>query len=89
MTESEEQAYLQGGRYARVMMLNRLLVELGYDDPEVKKAGWITEREDAIHSLRSLCAKFGDNNWPENLHLADIIEKHLVDHLHKKESGDE
>lgn len=27
--------------------------------------------------LRSECADLGDNNWPDNLHLGDVIEKHL------------
>lgn len=31
--------------------------------------------------LRMLCAEFGDNDWDSGLHLADIIEKLLADHL--------
>jgi hypothetical protein len=36
-----------------------------------------SEREEAIAALRSMCADYGDNEWPETLHLADIIETHL------------
>ena len=31
--------------------------------------------------LRQVCAKYGDNDWPDNLHLADVIEKHLLRNL--------
>lgn len=52
---------------------------LGYEN--VTEQAWIAEREAAIAALRRLCAAHGDNDWPESLHLADIIEKHLGRHL--------
>ena len=39
------------------------------------------ERRETIAMLRQVCEEFGDNEWPDNLHLADIIEKHLWRHL--------
>lgn len=36
------------------------------------------EREVAVAMLRIKCAAYDDNAWPDNLHLADIIEKHLA-----------
>lgn len=42
---------------------------------------WNHERTAAIAILRELCAEFGDNSWPDTLHLADVIEKHLGKHL--------
>lgn len=39
------------------------------------------ERDDAIKTLRQLCAEFGDNDWDDSLHLSDIINKHLGRHL--------
>jgi len=39
------------------------------------------ERNDAIVMLRQVCEDWGDNDWADNLHLADIIEKHLWRHL--------
>lgn len=36
------------------------------------------ERVAAIAMLRVECAVYDDNDWPDNLHLADIIEKHLA-----------
>jgi hypothetical protein len=48
-----------------------------------KARGWDDlEREKTISALRELCAAFGDNDWPNDLHLADVIEKHLGKHLH-------
>ena len=40
-----------------------------------------TERQETIRTLRGLCKDFGDNNWPDNLHLGDVIEKHLGKYL--------
>jgi hypothetical protein len=31
--------------------------------------------------LRRVCAKFGDNDWSDDLRLADVLEKHLLRHL--------
>ena len=85
MTKKEETAYDEGYRMAWTFMLIECLRHLGYEDPETQKVAWIKEREQAIHQLRSLCEEFGDNDWNANLHLADIIEKHLGDHLFYKE----
>lgn len=48
-----------------------------------QKDKWVDrERATTIAALRSLCAEFGDNDWPDDLHLADVVEKHLGKHLH-------
>lgn len=39
------------------------------------------ERDDAIKTLRQICEHHGDNDWPDSLHLSDIIDKHLGDYL--------
>jgi len=40
------------------------------------------ERKAAIRQARSLCREFGlANDWPDNLHLADIIEKRIYNPL--------
>lgn len=41
------------------------------------------ERAQVVVLLRELCADFGDNDWPDNLHLYDVIEKHLARRLHE------
>ena len=81
MTDSEEKAYIAGGRSAWRLMLQTALQHLGYDRAEATEKRWILEREEAISRLRDLCGKFGDNDWPNELHLADIIDKHLGRHL--------
>ena len=55
---------------------------LGYEkgtDTELAKL--IIEREEAISQLRRICEAHGDNDWDENLHMGDIIEKHLGNYL--------
>lgn len=81
MTASEETSYEQGNRAAWQSILLTALQHLGVKDPVARGAKWVSEREGAIQSLRSLCREKGDNEWDENLNLQDIIEKHLADHL--------
>ena len=81
MDENAEQAWVRGNRAAWVTMLGECLRQLGYESSTTQQYAWIVEREQAIAALRSLCAEHGDNSWPNDLHLADIIEKHLGKHL--------
>lgn len=87
MTPSEERAFLfeAGTRAAWRRLLTIVLQELGYEDIAAGQAQWITEREAAIVQLRTLCEDFGDTEWDERLHLADVIEKHLGRHLYAAE----
>jgi len=77
MTEKEEKAYMRGCREPWKRILAEAARELGYDTPEGKLAALINEREQAVAALRDVCEAYGSNDWPDNLHLADIIEKHL------------
>jgi predicted secreted protein len=83
MNQKEERAYVEGGRAAWRKMLGEALKALGRDSPEHTEKAWLLEREEAISMLRSVCGEHGDNDWDDNLHLADIIEKHLARHLTK------
>ncbi len=38
----------------------------------------VNERAQAISVLRDICP---DNDWPDDLHLADIIEKYVRPHM--------
>ncbi len=80
-----EQDYINGNRQALTIMLRHCCRELGYDDFESRKVSWIAEREEAILALRDICKNYGDNDWNHNLHLADIIQKHL--HRHLEDNG--
>jgi hypothetical protein len=73
--------YNRGSRMTWTLMLQQCLQNLGYKSDEASKASWILEREAAIQALRDVCEHHGDNEWPDDLHLADIIEKHLGRHL--------
>lgn len=79
--EIRSQARAEGERDAWVKMLRECLQQLGYESSDAAKVAWISERESAIAALRDLCAEFDDNDWPDNLHLYDIITKHVAPHL--------
>ena len=89
-----EQGYLSGHRRAWIDQASQALRQL-YCDTSIIQASDGTaelplearvlrlevERQEAIQALRTICAAHGDNDWPENLHLRDILEKHLERHL--------
>lgn len=79
--ERNETWWIAGDRAAWRTMLGECLRHLGYDSEECREVAWITEREDAVAKLREVCEWHGDNDWEDNLHLADVIEKHLYNHL--------
>ena len=49
--------------------------------PEAKPESYRMERLDTISWLRTRCELYGDNDWPDELHLIDILDKHLLDRL--------
>lgn len=88
------EGYEMGSRQAWLSMLMQCIGALGYpippdDDPAraVERARWVLERERAVAALRDVCAEHGDNDWADNLSLADAIEKHLLRHLEKGSSN--
>ena len=74
-----EQDYERGNRAAWQAMLSQCLRHLGHEGATV--ASLVAEREAAFAALRSVCEDHGDNEWTADLHLADVIEKHLARHL--------
>lgn len=87
MSELNETDYTEGSRRAWLTMLSECLRQLGYDSPEFSATHWVKEREATVLKLRDVCRDFGDNDWPEDLHLEDVIEKHLLKHLHERSAG--
>ena len=73
--DSNEDYYMRGSRAAWSTMLQQCITHLGYTGRTLESL--ILEREAAVAALRSICEDYGDNDWPDNLHLADVIEKHL------------
>lgn len=80
MNDKEEQAYIAGKRMAWRRMLDQCIRELG-DAPNLDAARLLSELEETRAALRRICADHGDNEWPDDLSLADVIEKHLARHL--------
>lgn len=80
MTPDEEAAYEQGRKAAALSLLRYALGEVGTsvnDDLFAQIARFRLERGVTVIALRHVCADYGDNDWPDNLHLADVVEKHL------------
>lgn len=81
MTDHEhqihERGYIEGKRRVYLNMLSEALRGLGYDSTEEKAAVWAQERSETVAMLRTMCEDFGDNDWPDDLYLPDVIEKHL------------
>lgn len=78
--DTRDELITEGQRLAWWQMLNSCLRNLGYSE-ETQSASLIAEREAAVIALRSLCNELGDNDWPANLHLADIVDKHVRPHI--------
>ena len=74
-----ERDYLRGQRAIWTRLLGQAVQSLGYEN--TKEQAWIEEREAAVAALRTICEEHGDNEWSDDLHLADVIEKHLARHL--------
>lgn len=72
---TDEQSYFTGRRSAYTAMLRHCVIELGAADSETAKL--VIEIEEARAALRTLCAELGCNDWPDDLALADVIEKYL------------
>lgn len=81
MTQKEEAAYMNGRKTAWLTILKDALEGLGYDGPEFHAAKWAVERAEIVAMLRYVCGRHGDNDWPDDLNLADVIDKHLNKHL--------
>lgn len=81
MTEDEEKIYIDG----EVSALKKMVL---YCQEKLKAYGvelsteekFSSERIEAIAMLRMLCDDHGDNDWTDDLHIADIIQKHLCFH---------
>lgn len=80
-SELQGRSVEHGRRKALTAMLRAVLEQLGYKDPAAAQAAWILERQRAVVALRDACGTHGDNDWDDDLDLADVIGKHLVNHL--------
>ena len=76
MSDATERAYVDGCRSVWVRLIAQARTALGYSGRTA--SSFIVEREQAISALRDICEEHGDNDWPDDLSLADIITKHLA-----------
>jgi hypothetical protein len=84
LTEDErDTAYTNGHQRAWLSMMNECIRQLGYEHAEVIQTRWIRERAELVLTLRAICEDFGDNDWPDDLNLADVMNKHLAKYLHE------
>ena len=79
--DRDDAIWSRGYRAAMVGQLADVLHRLGYDDVEAQRARWIIEREQTVARLREVCRRFGDNDWSNDLHLGDVIDKHLAKYI--------
>lgn len=80
MTEGEEQAWGRGREAAWRHLLKEAVSELGLTGSTVAQlAELLDERARAMCALRGLCQEYGISDiWPEELDLADVIQKHVA-----------
>ena len=71
--------YMRGAKAVWLELLAQCLKNL--DAEERSQHQWLLEREATVAQLRMICEKHGDNDWPDSLHLADVIDKHLAKYL--------
>ncbi len=74
-----EQHYINGKTQAYRDMLALCVRELA--EPGVTVEKLLKERADTLLVIRRICEDYGDNDWPDELHLGDALEKHLERHL--------
>lgn len=81
----DDRMYQSGHNRAMAGMLGFVLRELYQerqpDDWQLEVVRLQKERFEAVNALRDICAKFGDNDWSDDLHLGDVVDKHLGRHL--------
>ena len=76
---AHERDWAAGHRAAYESLLADCLRQLGDDAPDAARLTY--QLEQVRRKLREICAEHGDNDWPDSLSLADVIEKHLWRHL--------
>ena len=78
-----EQDWTAGNRAAYASMLQECIRHLGVDDPAAAHAAWLVEKQELSAIIRRLCEEYGDADYPDNLHLGDVLTKYLepyIDH---------
>ena len=78
MNEAQTKLYIEGETNALKEIIVNCQHKLRGLGVELKTSEQFSpERVDIIKTLRSLCDEHGNNDWDENLHISDILNKHL------------
>lgn len=79
-----EEGYLEGKRRVGIEILTMAMRNLEGKIPDVARL--ILERQQALATLHRICQDLKiPNNWPENLHFSDILDKYIAPHVNKRE----
>lgn len=86
LQDANERGYIAGHRAAWTSLLQQAIGELRDDgaepnDPLLRVAALTKQLEQTRAALRKACEEFGDNSWPDDLNLGDVVEKYLVPYL--------
>jgi len=82
--EAHEKGYIEGRRRTAINQLSHALreilgVDLAEDKSAIVIARLVLERQEAIQTIRRACRDNDiEDSFSDNLHLSDIIEKHLL-----------
>ena len=77
LQEVREESYQWGQKQLLVSQMREIIRQLGYP-PDMTIEARIIEREEALIALRQKFLDAGKpSNFPDDLHLADIIQKYL------------
>jgi len=69
-----------GGQYEKTFAYEAWVAASKHAN-EKTQARQASERQEVLLKLREICGVFGDNDWSDDLHFADVLEKHLYRHL--------
>jgi hypothetical protein len=85
---ARESGYTAGRYFSDTQRLREVLRSLAGlapdEDPLVKLGRAVAQRREIVAALREVCEAYGDNDWPDDAYLPDVIEKHLGQHLDEK-----
>lgn len=84
MNEEQEKIWIDGNRAAWGRILQLAVREIA-PGPEQDVAQLLLERQQVVAVLRDVCRDHGDNDWPDDLHLADVVQKHLLPYLDERD----
>ncbi len=87
MTEEQEKLYMEAQSHALKEIISHCQNKLRSFGVELKtKDEFDQERIETIALLRMHCDEYGDNDWDDDLHLSDVIDKHLVRHIEDRQN---